>query len=188
MQHRTVMGVGINDADYPVGQGKCPYYSRWLSTMQRCYSPKLHQRNPGYRDVTVHPDWLQFSNFKAWMEQQDWQGRSLDKDLLMPGNTVYGPATCVFIPQGINTLLNEQPNKGGQFPKGVHEYKPGKFKAIMRKNKKSHHIGVFPTPMEAARAYCHAKADWIDHHADQETNNKAKQALRQAADRLRRSY
>ena len=42
--------------------------------------------------------------FKDWMENQDWEGNQLDKDLLFEGNKVYGPKTCVFVTRMVNNF------------------------------------------------------------------------------------
>ena len=108
-----VCGVGINDADYVVkkfetigyvdGKRKrklvwtCPYHRAWESMLKRCYSAKYQERQPTYKGCTVSDDWLTFSNFRAWMIAQDWEGKHLDKDLLFEGNKIYSTETCVFV-------------------------------------------------------------------------------------------
>lgn len=112
---KLIYGIGINDADYPLyitetinGKSKiiwnCPYYLRWKNMMQRVYSEKCRHKYPTYKDCTVCDEWLYFSNFKAWMEMQDWEGKCLDKDILHKGNKVYSPETCVFVPHIVNCL------------------------------------------------------------------------------------
>ena len=108
-------GVGINDADYPVNpvvNGKrkiCPFYNVWSNMIRRCYMDDKNRRpqETSYIGCSVVDEWHKFSNFKRWMEKQDWKNNQLDKDLKVPGNKVYGPDTCVFIPKSINTLISE---------------------------------------------------------------------------------
>lgn len=79
-----VYGKGINNAGYninPRGGKMCPYYMRWMSMIQRCYDKGALSRDTKYVGVTVCDDWLTFSKFKAWMQQQDWKGKELDKFL-----------------------------------------------------------------------------------------------------------
>lgn len=120
-----VCGFGINDADYRTqwyvdGKRKrCPYYARWHMMLNRSYSPKFHALQPNYIDVSVKEDWRYFSDFKAWMETQYWEGLTLDKDILFPGNKVYGPDTCAFVPQEINLLLTDRLSLRGEYPLGV---------------------------------------------------------------------
>lgn len=78
---KLVYGVGINDADYPTTQRekvngewkitwRCLYYDRWVSMLTRCYSSKCHEKQPTYKGCSVCDEWLTFSNFRKWMEQQ----------------------------------------------------------------------------------------------------------------------
>lgn len=53
------------------------------------------------------------------MIAQPWEGRQLDKDLLMPGNKYYSPETCVFICQEVNKLLCDAGSIRGEWPIGV---------------------------------------------------------------------
>lgn len=98
MVRELVYGVGVDDLDYPkkklLPNGKysfCPYYQRWRGMIRRCYSKAQLGKNPNYEGCTVCDEWLTFSNFKSWMEKQDWEGKELDKDLLVRGNKVYSP-------------------------------------------------------------------------------------------------
>lgn len=118
---KLVKGWGINDADYTVkiktayydttGKRKfnevwnCPYYERWLSILERSFSDKYIISKPSYKDVTTSEDWKYFSDFREWMLGKNWQGMQLDKDILVPGNKVYGPNTCAFVPRYINSLI-----------------------------------------------------------------------------------
>lgn len=173
---KLVYGVGINDADYSVHlfetsytidgkrkvklKWKCPYYSRWKDMLMRCYSLKCLQRHPTYRDCYVCDEWLVFSNFKAWMEQQDWEGKHLDKDLLIEGNKVYSPNACVFIDQKLNKFLLECYSSRGEYPIGVSWNKRlGKFVATCNNpiTGKSEHLGVFIYPNEAHLAWKQTK-------------------------------
>lgn len=133
---KKVYGVGINDADYRVHEFEyergqdgnlriskrlwtCPFYSTWREMLRRCHSPAFKKKQTGYENVTVCEEWLLFSNFKEWMESQSWEGRQLDKDLLVEGNKVYGPDTCVFIPSELNQFFKERANDRGDYLLGV---------------------------------------------------------------------
>lgn len=150
---RLVYGVGINDADYPVQYStngvrvSCPFYKRWLNVLERTQS---NNRTPAYKDCTIEPSWLKFSNFKKWMEQQDWQNKDLDKDLLIPNNKHYGPDTCLFVPRSINGLLVK--SKKTKTFIGVYKHN-NKFKARCSVENRSIYIGTYPTREEAAHAY-----------------------------------
>lgn len=115
---RLVHGVGINDSTEPTGNN-CPYYKRWAAMIRRCHSEKELSKHPSYRSCSIAPEWLSFSAFKAWMKEQDWQGKHLDKDLLVPGNRVYGPQFCVFVSPEVNRFTTEKKSYAGNLPIGV---------------------------------------------------------------------
>lgn len=127
---KKVWGHGINDADYEVQpslgngkQGMCPIYDRWVGMLRRCYSDNYKSKNETYKDVVCCDEWLLFSNFKCWMEQQKWEDRQLDKDLLVYRNEVYSPTLCLFVPKEINTFLIKSDKSRGIYPLGVSFYK-----------------------------------------------------------------
>ena len=90
-------GHGIMDIP---GASNTLQYTRWMSMIQRCYDEGALSRDPSYRGVTVCDEWLTFSNFRAWMDTKDWEGKCLDKDL--KGGMVYSPETCLFISEDLN--------------------------------------------------------------------------------------
>ena len=114
--NKLVAGVGVNDADYPIvrfgetvnGRKKrewiCPYYKTWSAMLNRCYRAANDKRYNSYKDTTVCEDWHIFSNFRLWMEEQNWEGKELDKDLLTDNNQ-YSPDNCIFISSRLNTFL-----------------------------------------------------------------------------------
>lgn len=163
-----VYGVGINDAGYltqPIVDGirmRCPFYQRWRAMLTRCYSSKYHKRFPTYTGCSVCREWLTFSNFKKWMEEQKWEGNELDKDILIEGNKVYSPATCVFVSPKLNSLLNDCGAARGRYPKGV-SYNKEKNKYISQCNidGKRKHLGCFDSVEEALVAYQEAKSDYV---------------------------
>lgn len=114
-----ICGVGVNDADYSISfkcggvYRKCPFYAKWKAMIYRCYSPLENKRNPSYIGCTVSSEWLLFSNFKRWMESQDWQGKHLDKDLLSSGAKIYSPETCCLVSEEVNNFIVDKKNKNG---------------------------------------------------------------------------
>lgn len=181
--NKLVAGVGVTDVDYSPVATKCPYYVTWQAMLMRCYSPRMLQKNPAYVGCSVDPSWHTFSVFKAWMKLQNWQGKQLDKDILVPGNKIYGPNTCLFVSKAINSLFNK--GKRGDLPIGVTRHN-GKFKVTFKKQRKTVHHGVFETVELAAEAYRNAKADWIIEIASKETCVNTKAALTTVADRYRK--
>ena len=109
---KPVFGVGINDIDYYT-RGT-PVYLTWKSMLARCYSEYTRKGNPAYEGCSVCEEWKYLSKFKEWFDQNHIDGYQLDKDILFPGNKVYSPETCCFVPQEINKLF-----KGHARTKGV---------------------------------------------------------------------
>ena len=117
-----IFNVGVNDSTTPLSIKKrvnnktvtlwrCPYYTRWVQMLTRCYSITSRSNRPTYNDVTCCEEWLTFSKFKSWMESQDWEDKELDKDLRVYQNKTYSPETCCFVSQDINSFLTKPSNK-----------------------------------------------------------------------------
>ncbi len=99
----SVCGVGfIGVGDNKVSEnGKITkVYQTWQGMLQRCYSEALQKIKPWYVGCTVHPDWHNFQVFAKWYDKNyptDGNKYDLDKDILVEGNRVYGPETCMFV-------------------------------------------------------------------------------------------
>jgi len=162
---KLIHGVGVNDADYVVSttgsDGKrrmCFYYQVWRGMLERAYNPNLHAKFPTYVGVTVCEEWHSFMAFRAWMMTQDWEGKQLDKDIIVPGNKVYSPATCAFVSGEINSLLTDCAAARGKWPVGVDWLKSKRrFRARVAENGKRLHLGLFTTPEAAHLAWRKAK-------------------------------
>jgi len=156
-----IFGAGINDAEYvvkPFVHGKqviCPFYAKWSSMIERCYSENLHKRQPTYKGCTVCDEWLLFSRFKSWMIKQEWEGKQLDKDILTQGNKIYSPKTCLFVTKEVNGLLTDSKSSRGSYPQGVYYHNGTKnFMARCSSGGKRIYIGYYENPKEAHKAYC----------------------------------
>ncbi len=163
-QRKLVNSVGVNDAWYMVmyrtndGRLTCPYYMRWVNMLKRCYDEKYQANFPTYKGCSVCKEWLLFSNFKRWMETQDWYNNELDKDIIKYGNKVYSPENCVFVSNDINSLLLGHKSCRGKYPQGVCFKKSiGKFVAQIKKHGETKHIGYYSTPERASDMYKQAK-------------------------------
>lgn len=188
-----VYGVGFNDAIYhiqPTINGNrtiCPYYDVWASMLQRCYSPVLHKKRPTYKGCEVSEDWKTFMNFRSWMMFQDWRGNDLDKDLLVPGNKIYSPETCVFVSQHVNTLLCDNRKRRGEYPIGVCWHTiTNKFRAAMSFKGKRMHIGLYDTAHEAHEAYVNKKYGYILQVAKAQIDFRVRRSLVDFAEKLKR--
>lgn len=115
---KKVFGVGINDYDGRVfiDNKKIKSYQIWQGILGRCYDKKHQRRQPTYMDATVCDEWLLFSNFKKWFDENypDELARELgikfdlDKDLLSDKAKIYSPDTCVFLPYNVNRFLSNR--------------------------------------------------------------------------------
>ncbi len=125
-KNKLVCGVGVNDYEGNVTEnGKhIKSYNTWCSMLARCYSSKAQIKMPTYIDCSVCEEWLSFSNFKIWFDENYVEGFHLDKDILVQGNKVYSPEFCRFVPQYLNKLLTDCGNARGDLPLGVAESKP----------------------------------------------------------------
>ena len=193
-RNKLVFGVGINDADYvtdvrEIMNGKkvlvwrCPFYRTWVSMLERCYSEREHQRHPTYVGCKVCDEWLLFSNFKRWMEQQDWQGKQLDKDLLIEGNKVYSPETCIFVDVKINSFVTDNGATRGDYMIGVNlDKRRNKFQTRCCNpfTRKQEYLGLFTTELEAHLAWKTRKHELACQLADSEyvTDERLANALR----------
>lgn len=183
---KLVQGVGINDANYvvrPTINGKlvtCPFYGVWKGMLTRCYSSKYHERRPTYLGCSVFQEWLTFSNFRAWMETQDYIGKELDKDILFKGNKIYSPQTCVFVPANVNLLLTDCINKRGNYLIGVCWNKTvGKFQADCRDGSgKRVYLGCYTTELEAHLAWKACKHKIACKLAEGQSDPRVAEALR----------
>lgn len=174
-QKSPIYGIAVNDADYkvqPTFNGKqftCKIYEKWVGMLRRCYCEKFKDKNTTYKDCLVCDDWLKFSNFRSWVITQDWFGKELDKDILLQGNKIYSPSTCVFISKRLNSLLLDSGRTRGKLMIGAcFEPSNNKYKSSCGFNGASKHIGRFKTEIEAHEAYKEFKYNVIAEAAENE--------------------
>jgi hypothetical protein len=171
-----VLGVGIyNRGEYKAKEnGKhTNEYACWHSMLQRCYDPKYQAKYPTYIGCTVYDEWLYFQNFAEWYNENYYEipllGKSqIDKDILVKGNKIYSPDTCVFVPGRVNSLFIKCDAARGEFPIGVYYAKRAKkFHARIRYGDgKNHHLGYFTSVEEAFEVYKVAKEKYIKEVAE----------------------
>lgn len=132
---RKVSGQGIyRPGKYVAAIDKQPTkeYRLWIGMLSRCAENGPIQKNqPAYIGCSVNQGFVHFQDFAEWCNNQigfGLPGWQLDKDILVPGNKVYGPDTCCFVPSAINSLM-VKPQKS-ELPTGITFYKPtGKYVA-----------------------------------------------------------
>lgn len=183
---KTVHGIGINDADYAVTtkvNGKlviCPFYRTWASMINRAYGRKLKEIRPTYIGCSISSDWHSFMSFRSWMLTQDWEGKALDKDLLVRMNKQYGPSFCVFVSQQLNSFTNERAAARGDHPIGV-DYCKQTYKFRARCSNpftcKNENLGYFNSPQEAHEAWRKRKHEHACRLAEAQTDIRVASAL-----------
>lgn len=136
---------------------KC--YRSWSEMLKRCFDDKYQEKFPTYKDVTIHESWLNYQTFGNWFDDNfyqvpdDWM--CLDKDILVKGNKIYSPDTCIFVPNRINLLFLKRKSQRGNLPIGVHYRKD--IHRYMADGSDSHgksiNLGHFTNPTDAFNAY-----------------------------------
>ena len=159
----------------------CTYYRAWVDMLRRCYSAKYQEKYPTYVGCTVSKDWLTFTNFKSWMEKQDFgKDRHLDKDLLFEGNRIYSPETCVFVTQMVNKFTTDSGATRGDWLIGVCWHKRlEKFMSNCSNpfTKKREHLGYFASEKEAHEAWLKRKLELAKELAEIQTDERVAKAL-----------
>lgn len=127
------LGVGPYKGSFMVDgvRHRTKEFESWSGMLKRCYCPKTQERQPSYKGCTVHPVWHNFQVFAKWYTEQPGyaEGWDLDKDLLVEGNKVYGPDTCVLLPRQINSLVTMVDMLEDRFlPRGMYIRQNGTYR------------------------------------------------------------
>jgi hypothetical protein len=184
MRYKLVCGVATNDADYEVDsivngvRYICPFYLRWKSMLSRCYKNDGGYKRRTYLNCTVCDEWLTFSNFKKWMETQDWQGKEIDKDLISKGNRIYSPEFCVFVDRLTNSFIvnsEKSDSIGAAICKKTH-----KFQVRCRNpfSGEREWLGLYHSANQAHEVWRNRKHEFACMLADMQSDERAAMALR----------
>lgn len=165
-------GVGyIGNTISSDGYGKpLKSYVCWRGMLARCYDEETQRKHPTYKDCKVCDEWLCYANFKEWYDKHyyelDNERMELDKDILLEGNRIYSPETCIFVPQKINAMFREFNNKNNDLPKGVYEFKD-RYTSNIKIDRKTKCLGYYDTIEEAENVYLIAKREEINKIAEE---------------------
>lgn len=136
--------------------------SMWYGMKSRC-SPGLAQnKRSNYHGCSIA--FTGIDEFKAWAIEQpgydcfDEHGNRyhLDKDLICPGNKIYGPDFCALVPARINTLMLDCGSKettGASFHKAT-----GKWQSRVQTPEGRLYLGLFDTKQLASYVWKSHKA------------------------------
>ena len=169
--HKTLIcGVAVNDIYLAESKHEhAELYNVWKSMIERCYKPP-HKRNSYYLQSTVCDEWLKLSGFRDFFDKNYIKGFHLDKDYRVPGNKIYSPSTCLFVPPEINSIIiNCGRDKHGKLRGVNYSKKLRKYIANISDRYISHrriHIGTYETEEQAEQAYISKKREIIKCIAD----------------------
>lgn len=146
-------------------------YICWSNMLRRCYNEKTQEKYPAYIGCTVCKEWHNFQNFAEWFNNNYYEIEKendiyLDKDILIKGNKIYSPDTCIFVPRIINNLFTKNNIRRGEYPIGVY-FKNKNFVAQCSVgNGIQKFLGNYNTPEDAFNAYKKFKENLIKQIAD----------------------
>lgn len=173
---KSVFNVGfIGEGKYKVTENSIttPHYRVWHSLIRRVHDTKFLEKNPAYKNCTITDSWYNFQNFAKWYDANHYEVKNetveLDKDILVKGNKLYSPDTCVFAPKRINLLFTKKDSHRGDLPVGVVFKKTsGKYTAQCNDGKgNSIRIGHYDTLEKAFLSYKNYKESLIKEIAEQ---------------------
>ena len=164
---KSKYGVGYIGVGKHKAKVNCKYnyiYDAWADMLNRCYHSK--NRFPAYYGTCeVCSEWHNFQVFGTWYEQNFYQVGNermhIDKDILYPGNKIYSPDTCILVPQRINMLFMNKPNKRG-LPNGIRKAY-GKYLAKYNNEE----LGAYTTLEDAYNVYAAKKEENIKQIAEE---------------------
>ncbi|MFT8312942.1 MAG: hypothetical protein ABF633_01660 [Clostridium sp.] len=146
-------------------------YQTWSNMMTRCYNKKWQEKFPTYIGCSVCDEWHDYQVFAKWFYDNYYiingHRMDLDKDILIKGNKIYSPNTCVFVPHFINALFIKKDANRGDLPLGVAITECGYYLAQCSvPDVGLKHLGNYKTPKEAFNAYKEFKEQLIKDIAD----------------------
>ena len=143
-------------------------YRTWEHMLQRCYDNKYKEKYPTYKECICDESWLNFQNFAKWYSDNYYtvgdELMSLDKDILVKNNKIYGSDTCIFTPKSINSLfVKNDKNRSEHGIGAIYRKRDKKFESWC--NDKC--LGRYDTQQEAFQAYKKFKENYIKQVADE---------------------
>lgn len=130
---KSVFGIGcVGDGKYLTRENgiNTIHYNTWHDMLKRCYNEASKDKFPAYFGICkVCNYWLNMQNFSEWFDNKKYEcGERLhiDKDILYVGNKIYSPDTCILVPQRINMLFMNKPNRFG-LPSGISPMANGRY-------------------------------------------------------------
>lgn len=153
----SLYGVGYMGmrTKYKESKRYAKQYEVWSSMMKRCYN-KNCTRHAWYEDCEVAEEWHNFSTFLKWYDEHYYtlpEGMGtvdLDKDIKVQDCRIYGPDTCLLVPDTINRMLYHRITSKSKYPLGVsYDKKRKKYLARGHVDKEDVYFGSYDTVEEA---------------------------------------
>jgi len=170
---KSVIGVGfIGEGEYTCNE---IWHKHWASMIDRVtYENNTFHRT--YSDVIICEEWYNYQNFADWAKKNYYKVQDLrmelDKDILIKGNKIYSPETCIFVPYIINTLFTKADKSRGDLPIGVYwherdqEYRAQCSYITDTGTRKNKWLGGHSNPEDAYLAYKRFKESHIKEIAE----------------------
>lgn len=173
---KTVYNIGFIGVGCYKPKNYPKIYKTWSNMLERCYNPYRINKFMTYIDVFVDEYFHNFQNFAKWYEENyyevEGQRMHLDKDILVKGNKIYSPFTCIFVPERINTLFTQSNKSRGKYPIGIVYNKnntQNPLEVYVRNGSKNIRLDCFPIdkPFQAFSCYKKAKEQIIKEVAEE---------------------
>lgn len=159
-----VFGIGVLDIPFSknLSEETRRAYSVWQDILDRCYNVKRRKRLPTYSGCTVCDEWVYFSNFLKWYNENVKHGQHIDKDIIVKGNKVYSPSTCCSVPKAINSMIASCHSRGKKdLPVGVYRCGNKYVSYMYDKDSNQKYLGVFDSIENAFNIYKKEKEKYI---------------------------
>lgn len=158
---KIVMGIGIND-EFRVSKNSKPSkaYQAWAQMIVKTTNPEAS----GYvADGVICKDWLTFSKFKAWFEENYVDGWVMDRGIISPEDNMFSPEHCVFVPRYLSRFARKQKINNKCDLHGVTKIEREGVDAVFISGiyvaGKQMHIGSFKTAIDAHKAYINRRME-----------------------------
>jgi hypothetical protein len=146
---KSVYGMGyLGEGKYNTGDSRTYdfahiRYRDWKRMLRYCLKDVKPDKNiPINKNEEVCLEWLNFQNFAKWYDENYYpiagQTMHINNNIIKPGNKIYSPDTCLFVPRNIDRLFST--NKYN-LPQGIGKHK-NKY-SIQHKTFKERNITKF---------------------------------------------
>lgn len=147
-------------------------YGKWSAILQRCVKTDYSDLSlVSYKGCNVCKEWMNFQNFAEWFYTHYYECNEplcVDKDILVHGNKLYSPETCLLVPQRINLLFIKEKGRRGGTLIGAQSHDNGNNYISMLSTLNGYkYLGTFNNEEDAFMAYKAAKEEYIKQVADE---------------------